>query len=81
VKKLYSQDLFPPGDTKVFFSTATAFVRDITIGTKLIMLTGGDRGMTGSLESGYILIDQAHFAVKHQKKRKERDRTKMRAHK
>lgn len=74
MKKLYSQELFPPGDTKVFFSTATAFVRKMTIG-KVIRLTGGDRGRTGNLESGYILIDQAHFAVNHQKKRKERGHT------
>ena len=69
MKKSNSQKLYPPGNSQVFFSTATAFVRDITIGKKVIKLTSGHRGKTGSLESGYILIDQAHYAVKHSKKK------------
>jgi len=69
VKKSNSQKLFPPGGSRVFFSAATAFARKITLGTKLVGLTSRDRGMTGSLESGYLLIEQAHFAVKHKKNR------------
>ena len=73
MKTSNNQNFYPPGDSKVFFAAATAFVRHIKIGKKIIRLTSRDRGMTGTLESGYILIDQAHFAVEHRKNRKKKE--------
>ena len=66
-----STNLYPPGGSKVFFSSATAFVRKIVINPKLINFTSRDKGRSGTLDSGYILIDQAHFSVKHKQAREE----------
>lgn len=70
MKKSSNQKIFPPSDSQVFFSSATAFVRNMNVNKKVIRFTSGHRGQTGRLESGYILIDQAHYAVKHGKKTK-----------
>lgn len=56
------KDLCPEIGTRVLFLAATAFARKIDVKRKLVVLTGSDRGQVASIDSGWLIIDQAWFA-------------------
>ena len=50
--------IFPPPLTRINFRSATAFVRKIILGKKIIQLSKTHRGRTASMDDGWLIIDQ-----------------------
>lgn len=48
----------------IYFASATAYARKISILPRLVRLTGGHRGQMAKLELGYLIIEKRWYPVK-----------------
>jgi len=60
---LSKYELTPEGNTKVNFSTATAFVRKYVVYKKPLMLTNNHKGVRLNLDAGWIIIEKKWYPI------------------
>ena len=64
MKKLAaSNEITPPGGTKINFEAAVVFARKIVVSKKPIMLTGAHRGMKANIDLGWLIVEERWYST------------------